>query len=996
MVDTFGEVFGKTGGVGGLEGALGLLIKLDEETGFIRHHDFLDTADSAGDDGGLAGHGLQIDDAKGLIDGRAAEDAGMGIHDYLFRHGQHGLNPDDTAALHLGGGDGGLHLGEDLGCIGCSGTEYDLEAGVHALDGADEVDDALLAGDAADEEDVGDVWVHAVLAEDVGGLGALVFVGVDAVVDDMDLVRIDVEEAHDIDLRFLGHGDDGIGHLDGGLFQPTGEVVAAAELLALPGAEGLQGMDGEDHGNAVVELGEDATEVGIPSVEMNDLGVDVAGVEVQVALEGAKDGLEVRGTGPFAGIQSGSVNSDTAFYAFLITEAADLHLHEFGEFAGEVFHMHACAAIDVRGEFVGEKERLHGGVQPVYRDGGRHGKQKAEDKRGKSGCSGRHDRQISFVTRLLFAIIRARFMDAAIVIGLLIIAVILFATEKISVDLVTLALLCVLVLSGIITANEAFTGFGNDVIVMLGAIFVIGAALRETGVLDSVGHVLARTTGGHPKRIIAGMMTTVGGISAFMNNTTVTAMFLGPVIGLARRLNISPSRLLMPLAFSSILGGTCTLIGTSTNVAVSGALVKLGMEPVGMFEITPIGLVLFGIGLLYMIVIGTRWLPERNRAESGKANEPIREYLCDVVILPGSPIIGQEVYASDFSVMEFQVLKIRRSGVEIDVSPHQRLLEGDVVLVAGKVQNLIRVKKIEGIDILEDMDLRSSGVDMKDASIAEVVLTPNSSLVGQSLRSSNFRRRSGLSVLALLRGDRTLNDHMADVAMQAGDMMLLQGPYDRIRVFEEESEMVVISEHAVAHNAQKRGIAVLIVFAIAVLLSSLNIIPTSIAFLLVALIALATRCMTLDAAYENVDWRMLILIGGMTAFGTAMANSGADQMLADLVLGSLQPFGVLAVLAGFSLLTVLLTQPMSNAAAALVILPVALKAAESLHANPRTFAMAVMLSASISLITPFEPSCILVYGPGKYRFSDFIKVGGGLTVLTMLVILLLVPVFWPL
>jgi di/tricarboxylate transporter len=587
-------------------------------------------------------------------------------------------------------------------------------------------------------------------------------------------------------------------------------------------------------------------------------------------------------------------------------------------------------------------------------------------------------------------------MDAALVIGLLFVAIILFATEKISVDLVTLGLLCSLVLTGILTPAEAFEGFGQDVIVMLGSIFVIGAAFRETGVLDTVGHVLARTSGGRPRRIVAGMMSTVGGISAFMNNTTVTAMFLGPVIGLARRLGIPPSRLLMPLAFSSILGGTCTLIGTSTNLAVSGAMSKMKMEPIGMFELTPVGLVLFAAGLFYMLVLGCRLLPERDKTESDGTGTPIREYLCEVVILPGSPIIGQEVYASDFSVMEFQVVKIRRDSKDIEVGPHVRLAEGDVVLVAGKVQNLIRVKKIEGIDILEDIGLRSSGVEMKDASIVEVVLTPKSSLVGQSLRSSNFRRRSGLSVLALLRGDRTLSDHMADVPLEAGDMLLLQGPYDRIRGFEQDSEMVVITEHAIAHGARKRGIAVLIIFAVAVLLSSLGILPASIAFLLVALIAMATRCMTLDAAYENIDWRLLILIGGMTAFGTAMSKSGADQMLADLVIGGLQPFGAVAVLAGFSVLTVLLTQPMSNAAAALVVLPVALQAAETMQANPRTFAITIMLSASISLLTPFEPSCILVYGPGKYRFSDFMKVGGGLTLMTILLILLLVPVLWPL
>ena len=587
-------------------------------------------------------------------------------------------------------------------------------------------------------------------------------------------------------------------------------------------------------------------------------------------------------------------------------------------------------------------------------------------------------------------------MEAAIVIGLLIAAVIFFATEKVSVDLVTLGLLCVLVLCGILTVNQAFAGFGNEVIIMLGSIFVIGAALRETGVLDQLGHALARATGGHPGRVVAVMMTSVGGVSAFMNNTTVTAMFLGPVIGLARRLGISPSRLLMPLAFSSLMGGTCTLIGTSTNVAVSGAMVKMGMPAVGMFEVTPVGLVLLGLGLVYMIIIGMRWVPERDRADGQLDTAPMREYLAEVVIRPGSPLIGQEVYASDFSVLEFQVVKLRRGTEQIDVSPHLRFEQGDVVLVAGKVQNLIKVKKIEGIDIAEDLDLVHSGVDMKDASIAEVVLTPRSSLVGKTLRHSNFRRLSGLSVLALLRGDRTLNDHMADVPLQAGDMMLLQGTFDRMRQYEAASEMVVITEHSVSHNAQKRGVAVLIAFAVAVLLSSFDLIPASIAFLLVALLALATRCITLDAAYESVDWRLLILIGGMTAFGAAMAKSGADLMIAQAITGWLQPFGAIAVLGGFTVLTVLLTQPMSNAAAALVVLPIAIKAAESMGTNPRAFAIAIMLSASISVLTPFEPSCILVYGPGKYRFSDFIKVGGGLTVLSVILILILVPLFWPL
>jgi di/tricarboxylate transporter len=587
-------------------------------------------------------------------------------------------------------------------------------------------------------------------------------------------------------------------------------------------------------------------------------------------------------------------------------------------------------------------------------------------------------------------------MEPYLVIGLLVGAVILFATEKISVDLVTLALLSLLVMFGVLNVQEAFAGFGNEIIVMLGSIFIIGAALRDTGVLDSLGSVLARTAGGSPKKVAAGMMTCVGAISAFMNNTTVTAMFLGPVIGMARRLKISPSRLLMPLSFASILGGTVTLIGTSTNVAVSGAMKMRGLDEIGMFEIAPIGVILFAVGLIYLVSVGMKWVPERDRAEQDQDGGQIREYFSEVVVLPGSPLIGQAAFNSDFSVLEFQVVKVTRGEEDLVLGPYTFFEEGDVVLVAGKVQNLIKVKKIEGIDIREDVQLRRSGADTTDASVAEVVLTPRSNLVGHTLRGSNFRRETGLSVLALLRGDRTLNDHMADVVLHAGDLLLVQGAYDRIQKFEQEAEMVVITEHRYSTTARKRGIALLIAFALAVTASSIGLLPASVAFLITALIALATRCIALNTAYENIDWRLLILIGGMTAFGTAMAKSGADELLAGTVTHLLEPFGAVTVMAGFCILTILLTQPMSNAAAALVVLPIALQAAEKMGADPRSFGIAVMLSASISVLTPFEPSCILVYGPGKYRFSDFIKVGSGLTVVTLASILLLVPYFWPL
>lgn len=585
-------------------------------------------------------------------------------------------------------------------------------------------------------------------------------------------------------------------------------------------------------------------------------------------------------------------------------------------------------------------------------------------------------------------------MDAWIVIGLLVAVVIAYATEKISVDLVALSLLCLLVLTGILPVDRAFAGFGDRVIIMLAAIFIIGAALRESGVLDALCGLLARRLGGQPLLLSAVLMGAVGFLSAFMNNTTITAVFVGPVIGLARRLRFSPSRLLMPLAFASILGGTCTLIGTSTNVAVSGVIKRMGMEPLRMFEFTAVGLVILLAGIAYMAVFGTRMLAGRRAAQAPE--DAIREYLSEVVVLADSPLIGQEAFASDFSAMEFQVLQIRRGHQQLPAERHLRFEEGDVVLVAGKVEHLIKVKKIEGIDILEDAHLRDSGIDVREALVAEVVLTQRSPLVGRSLRASRFRQRSGLSVLALMRGDRSLMRHMADEKLQAGDLLLLQGPKERFHDFEASGEMVLITQHQFGVESQRRGFILLAAFALAVLASSLGWLPDTVAFVLVAMLAVFTRCITLENAYQNIDWRLLILIGGMLAFGEAMKSSGAAIMVADAITTSMQPLGVFAVFASFCILTVILTQPMSNAAAALVVLPVAMQSAATMGASARSFAIGVMLSASVSVLTPFEPSCILVYGPGKYRFSDFLKVGGGLTIITLIIILVMVPLLWPL
>ncbi|HWP42106.1 MAG TPA: SLC13 family permease, partial [Blastocatellia bacterium] len=596
-----------------------------------------------------------------------------------------------------------------------------------------------------------------------------------------------------------------------------------------------------------------------------------------------------------------------------------------------------------------------------------------------------------------------RLMQIAIVLGLLVLAIALFAIEKLSVDIITLILLMVLVVTRILTPAEAFEGFSSDIIIILGAIFVISGALQRSGVMDAIGIRLHRVASGSENRLLLAVMTIVSATSAFMNNTTVTAIFTPPVMGVATRSRISASKLLMPVAFASILGGTCTLIGTSTNVAVSGFISRSGMEPLGLFEVTPVGLIIAAVGIAYMIVIGKRLLPDY-KDESLTEGYAIREYLSEIVVMRDSNLVGQRIFESDLSKMDFRVLEVIRGDRKFLPDSRTMISAGDVLLVEGKVEDLIKVKETAGIKILADVKVGDKDLQSDDIKVVELLITPQSDLIGQTLKEVNFRARYGMTALAIYRHGQSLREKIGRIRLRVGDLLLVQGPADRLEGLRRDPDLWILEEFQPIPYRKSKGMYTLAFFSAAILIGALGWLPLSIAFLAAAVLTVMFRCITVDDAYGFIDWRLIILIGGMTAFGTAMDKTGAAEFLARTIVEGLEPvvsqmpdpYGVLLILGGFFLLTVLLTQPMSNAAAALVVLPVALETAQRLGVNERTFAIAIMLAASVSLITPFEPSCILVYGPGKYKFRDFLKTGLLLTIILILIVLFVVPVFWPL
>lgn len=586
-------------------------------------------------------------------------------------------------------------------------------------------------------------------------------------------------------------------------------------------------------------------------------------------------------------------------------------------------------------------------------------------------------------------------MQITLVLSLLALAIVLFARERMAADLVTLLLLVLLVATGVLTTGEAFEGFSSDIIIILASIFVIGSALQETRVLDSVGRRLVSLARRGPKRLLLILMGGAAGLSAFMSNTAVTSVLLPPVMSMGKEGGISPSRLLMPLAFASILGGTCTLIGTSTNVAVSGYMEKAGLRPLGFFEIAPMGLVIVGVGIAYMVLIGSRLLSAQKEGDP-LVTYALRDYLSEIVVLPGSRLAGQSIASFEFAHPEIRVLGVLRGDEHFGPGSGIMINESDTLLVEAPVATLMTVSKREGVEMRGKLDLDKLRLGKADLMIVEVLVVAQSSLIGRTLNESGFSERFGLPVLAIHRQGQPLLDKVGDVPLLLGDLLLVEGPSTHVEKLRGTRGVMVLDEHHRAVRTTWKGIAVVGAFTSAILLGSLGLSPLSITLLGAAVLSILLGCITIERARSAIDLRLLLLIGGMTAFGTAMEKTGAAAMVAQWVVAWLSPLGPLMVLAGFFVLTIALTQPMSNAAAALVVLPVAMNAARTMGASERTFAIAIMLAASISFITPLEPSCTLVYGPGRYRFMDFVKVGGGLTLVLIPVVLLFIPIFWSL
>lgn len=589
-------------------------------------------------------------------------------------------------------------------------------------------------------------------------------------------------------------------------------------------------------------------------------------------------------------------------------------------------------------------------------------------------------------------------LEIALLLGIIVLALILFSMERVPADIVAIGLLVLLVVTGLLPAEKAFAGFGSDAVIVIFCLLLLTAALIRTGVVEQAGRIIIRIVGEKPRRILTIALAAPAFLSMFISNTASTAFFLPVLIGVGRRAKISITRLLMPLAFATILSSSVTLIATSTNIVVSNLMVQYEMAPLGMFELTPVGIPILLVGLVYMYFIGSRLVPDRVPTENMLSELGSSKFLSEIRVGTTSTLVGKSLAESGLGKeLDLTVLRVQRNNGDLLLPQANTVLEADDVLVVeGWRDEILKLPMINGIKFRGEAQMSVIAAEDEDIRLAEVILLLRSPLVGRTLTDLQFRERYGIQVLAISRHGETLSRKISQTELQLGDILLIQGDYHSIAALEADKAFRILSDvdkpQFIPRQAWIAGGA----FLLSLILATTGWVSLPVAFLIGCVIVFLAKCITPEEAYREIEWKAIILIGSMLGVGGALEYTGAAKYLAMEIVSIVGDQSPTLLLAGFFILTMLLTQPMSNQAAAVVVVPIAIQTALQLGLNPRTFAAMIAVAASCSYITPLEPACLMVYGPGRYKFFDFVKVGSLLTILIFLMSVVLVPIVWPL
>ncbi len=593
--------------------------------------------------------------------------------------------------------------------------------------------------------------------------------------------------------------------------------------------------------------------------------------------------------------------------------------------------------------------------------------------------------------------------EGIITICVIIGAIILFVTELLTIDLVALMIIFTLVVFGVITPEEGVSGFSNSATLTVAFMFVISAAVLKTGALQHLAVRLSKIFREHFTVGMLLMMLLVAVISAFVNNTPVVAVFIPVIIKIANASGKSPALMLIPLSFASILGGMCTLIGTSTNILVDGILQKEGKEGFHMFEFSSIGIIFLGVGIIYMIFLGIKLLPKRQKKNNLTDRYDVKDYISEIKIEKGNSSIGKRIMDSDW-VKEFSmdIIEIRRKNGNFLLPQGDFILqENDVLKVQCNFNKIRDLKDIEKVNSNSTLKISREHLKSTETTLVEIVITSNSSFEGKTLRDIDFRRTFRAVPLALKHREEIIQQKLYETTLKSGDVVLaeVKNHYlDTLKKIESQqgTPFVLLSEATfLDFNPRKFGLVMSIVLSV-IVLASFNILPIMIAALLGMILMVFTKVIDMKEAYKAINWQIVFLLAGALSLGTAMKNAELDVFLANGMTGYLKSFGPIAILSGLYLCTSLLTEIMSNNATAALMTPIALAISESLGLNYMPFVIAVMFSASASFMTPIGyQTNAMVFSAGQYKFTDFIKVGIGLNLLFWILATFLIPIFFP-
>lgn len=602
------------------------------------------------------------------------------------------------------------------------------------------------------------------------------------------------------------------------------------------------------------------------------------------------------------------------------------------------------------------------------------------------------------------------------VLSLLAIAVVLFATGKVRMDAIALMAIVAFVLSGTLTLNEAFSGFSDPNVILIAALFIIGDGLVRTGVATKMGAWLVSVAGNSETKMLIYLMLTVAGLGAFMSSTGVVAIFIPVVLSVSARMNTSPSRLMMPLSFAGLISGMMTLVATPPNLVVNSELLREGLHGFSFFSVTPIGLVVLILGIVYMLAV--RFMLKTDNGDSARDGRKrstfrdlIREYHLTgrarrLAIRPGSPMIGQRL--DDLKLRErycANVIGVERwrrfRRVIVNVNGVSEFRARDVLLIDMSASD-VDLRQFCGEQMLEPMVLRGEyfADQALDVGMAEVALIPDSEMMGKTVREIAFRTRFGLNIVGMKRDGKAMDGSVVDEPLQLGDILLVVGNWRQIALLAKRGRDFVVLNMPVevddaspAHSQAPHAIFCLVLMVALMLTDE---IPNPIAAIIACLLMGKFRCINAESAYKAIHWPSIILIVGMMPFALALQKTGGVDLVVKGLMDVAGGEGPYLMLGCLFVMCAAIGLFISNTATAVLMAPIALAAAKSMGVSPYPFAMVVAMAASAAFMTPVSsPVNTLVLGPGKYSFSDFVKIGVPFTILVMVVCVLLIPVLFP-